>query len=73
MTDGKGYFASAAGGGLAPSGGSERKYATIAFRSLGSIFAYGVFFGLLYHWSGSLYAPLICHLLNNLVTSSMGL
>ena len=40
---------------------------------LGSIFAYGVFFALLYHWSGSLYAPLICHTLNNLVTSSMGL
>ena len=40
---------------------------------LGSIFAHGVFFGLLYHWSGSLYAPLICHLLNNLVTCSVGL
>jgi membrane protease YdiL (CAAX protease family) len=40
---------------------------------LGSIFAYGVFFGLLYHWSGSLFAPLLCHMLNNLVTSSIGL
>jgi uncharacterized protein len=40
---------------------------------LGSIFAYGVFFALLYRWSGSLYAPLICHVLNNLVTVSMGL
>jgi len=41
--------------------------------SLGSIFAYGVFFALLYRWSGSLYAPLISHMLNNLVTSSLGL
>ena len=40
---------------------------------LGSIFAYGVFFALLYRWSGSLLAPLICHMLNNLVTSSLGL
>jgi uncharacterized protein len=40
---------------------------------LGSIFAYGIFFALLYHWSGSLYAPVICHVLNNLVTVSMGL
>jgi uncharacterized protein len=40
---------------------------------LGSIFAYGIFFALLYHWSGSLYAPIICHVLNNLVTVSMGL
>jgi hypothetical protein len=40
MTDGKSYFASAAAAGAAPSGGSERRYATIAFRSLGSIFAY---------------------------------
>jgi membrane protease YdiL (CAAX protease family) len=40
---------------------------------LGSIFAYGVFFALLYRWSGSLYAPLISHMLNNLVTSSLGL
>lgn len=39
---------------------------------LGSLFAYGVFFALLYRWSGSLYAPIICHLLNNLVTSSLG-
>jgi hypothetical protein len=31
------------------------------------------FFALLYHWSGSLYAPLICHLLNNMVTCSVGL
>jgi membrane protease YdiL (CAAX protease family) len=41
--------------------------------NLGSIFAYGVFFALLYRWSGSLYAPLISHMLNNLVTSSLGL
>jgi CAAX protease family protein len=40
---------------------------------LGSIFAYGVFFALLYRWSGSLYAPVICHVLNNLVTCSLGL
>ena len=40
---------------------------------LGSIFAYGIFFGLFYHWSGSLLAPLFCHMLNNLVTSSIGL
>jgi len=40
---------------------------------LGSIFAYGVFFALLYRWSGSLYAPIICHVLNNLLTSSLGL
>jgi uncharacterized protein len=40
---------------------------------LGSIFAYGIFFALLYRWSGSLYAPVICHMLNNLVTSSIGL
>jgi len=40
---------------------------------LGSIFAYGVFFALLYRWSGSLHAPLICHMLNNLVTISVGL
>jgi uncharacterized protein len=39
---------------------------------LGSIFAYGIFFALLYHWSGSLYAPIICHVLNNLITVSMG-
>ena len=39
---------------------------------LGSIFAYGMFFGLLYHWSGSLYAPMLCHVLNNLATSSLG-
>lgn len=39
---------------------------------LGSIFAYGVFFALLYRWSGSLIAPLICHMLNNLVTTSLG-
>ena len=40
---------------------------------LGSIFAYGIFFALLYRWSGSLYAPVIGHGLNNLVTVSMGL
>ena len=40
---------------------------------LGSIFAYGIFFALLYQWSGSLYAPLTCHVLNNLVTTSIGL
>ena len=40
---------------------------------LGSIFAYGIFFGLLYHWSGSLYAPVLCHVLNNLATSSLGI
>ena len=40
---------------------------------LGSIFAYGVFFALLYRWSGSLYAPLTCHVLNNLVTTAIGL
>jgi uncharacterized protein len=40
---------------------------------LGSIFAYGFFFALLYLWSGSLYAPVICHMLNNLVNSSLGL
>jgi uncharacterized protein len=39
---------------------------------LGSIFAYGVCFALLYRWSGSLFAPIICHVLNNLVTVSMG-
>src|SRR5690242_2516097 len=43
LTDGKSYFASAAGAGPAPSGGSERRYATIAFRSLGSIFAYRLY------------------------------
>jgi membrane protease YdiL (CAAX protease family) len=46
--------------------------ASLALR-LGSIFAYGIFFALLYRWSGSLYAPLICHVLNNLVTVSLGL
>jgi hypothetical protein len=46
--------------------------ATLVLR-LGSIFTYGVFFALLYRWSGSLYAPLISHILNNLVTSSLGL
>jgi membrane protease YdiL (CAAX protease family) len=46
--------------------------ASLAVR-LGSIFAYGVFFALLYRWSGSLYAPVLCHVLNNLVTVSMGL
>ena len=40
---------------------------------LGSMFVYGVFFALLYHWSGSLYAPIVCHVLNNLLTSSLGL
>jgi uncharacterized protein len=40
---------------------------------LGTIFAYGIFFALLYRWSGSLYAPIICHVLNNFVTVSMGL
>jgi membrane protease YdiL (CAAX protease family) len=39
---------------------------------LGSIFAYGVFFALLYRWSGSLLAPLLSHVLNNLVTCSIG-
>ena len=46
--------------------------ATLALR-LGSMFAYGVFFALLYRWSGSLYAPIIVHVLNNLLTSSLGL
>jgi membrane protease YdiL (CAAX protease family) len=46
--------------------------AALALR-LGSMFAYGVFFALLYRWSGSLLAPIIAHILNNLVTSSLGI
>jgi hypothetical protein len=52
---------------------AQTEPASCKLRSLGSIFAYGGLFALLYHWSGSLYALLICHMLNNLVTSSIGL
>jgi membrane protease YdiL (CAAX protease family) len=46
--------------------------ATLVLR-LGSLFAYGLFFALLYRWSGSLYAPIIAHILNNFVTCSLGI
>jgi len=36
-----------------------------------SMFAYGVYFALLYQYSGSLWAPLLCHVLNNLVNLSL--
>jgi CAAX protease family protein len=34
---------------------------------LGSIFGYGILFAGLFQWSGSLWSPLVCHWLNNLV------
>ena len=38
---------------------------------LASIFAYGLFFAGLFRWSGSLWSPLVCHWLNNLLMVSL--
>jgi membrane protease YdiL (CAAX protease family) len=39
--------------------------------ALSSIFAYGLFFATLFQWARSLWAPLLCHGLNNLLTVSL--
>jgi membrane protease YdiL (CAAX protease family) len=39
---------------------------------LGSVFLLGVFFAALFHWSKSLWAPLVCHSLNNLLHIALG-
>lgn len=36
-----------------------------------SMFGYGVLFAGLFQWSGSLWSPLVCHWLNNLLTVSL--
>ncbi len=38
---------------------------------LGSMFGYGVLFAGLFQWSGSLWSPLVCHWLNNLLMASL--
>jgi membrane protease YdiL (CAAX protease family) len=44
---------------------------TMLLLNLVSIAGYGILFAALYHWSGSLWAPLLCHFLNNLMNSSL--
>ena len=39
--------------------------------NLASMFGYGVLFAGLFQWSGSLWAPLVCHGLNNLLMASL--
>jgi membrane protease YdiL (CAAX protease family) len=39
---------------------------------LGSVFLLGALFAALFHWSRSLWAPLVCHFLNNLIILGLG-
>lgn len=48
----------------------EKSGAALA-ASLGSVFLLGIFFAALFHWSKSLWAPLDCHTLNNLLNVSL--
>lgn len=50
---------------------SGDKAGTALLVELASMFAYGLLFAGLFQWSGSLWSPLVCHWLNNLLMVSL--